>query len=237
MLLNLRRSFMSGTSLAFEATPIVAAVKALYGAVQRVDDFVDGLIDRMKSSDSPAIERTGRVLEGAKYGFGIGYVIPIAIIAAGQYLLGNALGAATTLAGAVVLSNPVATTCAAIGAIYYGWQALSDAERNEILNKLQAGLSLGVELLRAVISYVVTTTGKLLKGENLRELRQAISDAASLFGRTLGDITRTVKDRAGDVMDAVSGGIESAAGKVEETVRKTVSRVKAPRKTPQIPEN
>jgi hypothetical protein len=27
-------------------------------------------------------------------------------------------------------------TCAAIGAIYYGWGALSDVERDEILEKL-----------------------------------------------------------------------------------------------------
>lgn len=228
---------MNGMGLAFETTPIVAAVKALYGAVQRIDDFVDGLIDRMKSSGSSAIERTGRVLEGAKYGFGIGYVIPIAIIAAGQYLLGNTFAAAATLAGALVLSNPIATTCAAIGAIYYGWQALTEAERNAILEKLHAGLSLGVELLRAVISYVITATGNLLKGETLKEVRQAISDAASLFGRTLGDVTRTVKDRAGDMLDAVSDGIGAAAGKVEETMRKTTSRVKLSRNASDLPEN
>ena len=34
----------------------------------------------------------------------------------------------------------IAMTCAAIGAIYYGWSALSDVEREEMLDKLSKGL-------------------------------------------------------------------------------------------------
>lgn len=43
--------------------------------------------------------------------------------------------------------NPLVMTCAAVGAIYYGWGALSEQERTETLEKLSNGLNVGVELI------------------------------------------------------------------------------------------
>ena len=107
---------MAGAGLGLSA--IAQAIKALYGMAVEINDFLDKHIEEMKGSDNPTISRTGRVLEMAKYGFGIGYISSVTIIAVGQLLLGNTLGAVTTVASAAVLSNPIAMTCAAIGAIY-----------------------------------------------------------------------------------------------------------------------
>jgi hypothetical protein len=146
-----------------------------------------------------------------------GYVTSVAIIALGQFLLGNTFGAVVMVGSAAVLSNPVAITCAAVGAIYYGWNALSDAERNAIVEKLSEGLAIGVELVKAIANHVITKTRELLSAENLAEFRKFIRDAAESFGRTLGDVTRSLKERVVDVgatvQDGISGAFKRASGR------------------------
>jgi len=182
---------------------ITAAIKALYGVANDVNAFLDEHVEAMKASDHPTISRTGRVIEAAKYGFGIGYAVPIAIIATGQLLLGNTLTAVTTVATAATLTNPVAMTCASVGAIYYGWGALSDVERDEFLEKLSTGLGIGVELIRSIIRFVIEKISALLSKENLDEIKAYISAAAEKFGRTLGDVTKTISDQIKDTVDVV----------------------------------
>ena len=196
-------------------SPIAKAIAALYDAGKSLNDFVNAHIEEMKQSAQLTIARTGRVLEAAKYGFGIGFVVPVAIIAAGQLLLGNPLAAAWTLGTA--LTNPIAMTCAAVGAIYFGWNALSDAERNEALEKLSKGLDIGIELVKSIVGYVIAKTKELLSSENLKEVKQFISKAAASFGKTLGDVTRKVTDVAGDALSTVrkkSGEIAGAAAEL-----------------------
>ena len=174
--------------------PIVAAIAALYGVATEFNAYLDGLIDSMRKSPNETISRTGRVIEGAKFGFGVGFMAPVIIIAVGQLLLGNPLAAA----GAVltVPFSPISMTCAAVGAIYYGWSALSDDERNAILERLSQGMQVGVEIIKAVIAFVVSKPKELLSSENLAEFKRFIGEAASAFGRTLVDVTRSIKDRA-----------------------------------------
>ena len=51
--------------------PIVAAIKALYGTAKAIDSYIDDLIESMKKSANRTIEASGRVLEAAKFGFGL----------------------------------------------------------------------------------------------------------------------------------------------------------------------
>ena len=76
------------------------AVQTLYGMATDVNEYLDQHIVDMKGSENPTISRTGRILEMAKLGFGIGYITPVVVIAAGQLLLGNTLSAITTVATA-----------------------------------------------------------------------------------------------------------------------------------------
>ena len=115
-----------------------------------INEYLDKHIADMKGSENPTISRTGRVLEMAKFGFGIGYITSVVVIAAGQLLLGNPLVAINKVVASATLSNPIAMTCGAIGAVYYGWGALSDIERNEILDKLSRGLDVGIELIKSI---------------------------------------------------------------------------------------
>ena len=73
----------------FALSGMVLAIKTLYGIAGAINEFIDDHIEKLKASDNPLIASTGRVLEGAKYGFGVGYVSSVAIIAVGQVLLGN----------------------------------------------------------------------------------------------------------------------------------------------------
>ncbi|MCL9981620.1 MAG: hypothetical protein NBV60_00550 [Erythrobacter sp.] len=158
--------------------------------------FFASHIAYLKASEIAVIAQTGQVLDGATAGFGLGYVGSTAVIAAGQLMLGNTLDAVVTVGTAMVFANPTAATCAAIGALYYGYHALSDEERANFHAKLQEGLGIGVELIKSLISFVESSLTKLLDNDSLRSLRALVAEYASMFGRSVADITKSVSDRA-----------------------------------------
>ena len=194
---------------------MATAIRVLYGIASDINDYLDKHIGDMKGNDNPTISRTGRVLEAAKFGFGMGYISSVVIIATGQLLLGNTLAAIGTVTTAAVLPNPVAMTCAAIGAVYYGWSALSDRERDEMLEKLGQGLTIGVELIRSVVRFVIEKTKELLSPKNIEEIKKYIGSAAAVFGRTLGDVTHKISDVVADTFDVVK---EKAGKAVDRTI-------------------
>ena len=231
---------------------VAQAVSALYGVtagvataafqgVVVVNQFFDNHIEEMKRHENPTVARSGRVLDAAKYGFGIGYVTSVAIIATGQVILGNTLAAGGTFATAAVLANPIAATCAAMGAVIYGYSALSDVEREELLSKISSGLEIGIELIKSIIRFVVDTAKELLSKENIAELKKFIATVAESFGRTLGDVTRKMKDRiadgldvikekSGDAADVLSEGFETLtanAGDAIDVVAESVGKLKS----------
>lgn len=187
----------------FGMSGVAKAIAGLYQVAGDINDFLNKHIEEMKNSENTTVSRTGRVLEMAKYGFGLGYITPVIVIAAGQLLLGNTFSAIATVATAATLSNPIAMTCAAVGAIYYGWGALSDQERNEILETLSKGLEIGIELVKSVIRFVTDKIKELLSSKNIEEFKTFIGSAASVFGRTLSDVTRKFTDVVGESLDAV----------------------------------
>ena len=227
---------LPATGFAFSG--IVSAIKGLYGVVRDINDFLNDHIEEMKKHENPTIARTGRVLEMAKLGFGIGYATPVVVIAVGQYLLGNTLAAVATVATAATLTNPIAMTCAAVGAIYYGWGALSDVERDEILEKLSKGLEIGCELIKSIVRFVLDKTKEILSSKNIEEFKKFIGSAAAVFGKTLGDVTHritdivsdsvdTVKKKSGEALDKtvdVASDAYRTVGKAAETIKDKLSR-------------
>jgi len=215
------------TSLPFvPSNPIVDAIKALYGVATTVNAFIDEHIAKLKAHENETINATGRVLENAKAGFGIGYITPLILTATGQLLLGNKLNATAILASGMTLSNPLAMTCGAIGAIYYGWQALSEEEKNAILARLTAAFEVGVELIKSMISFVISSLGSILSKEKLAEFKNFVASAAENFGKTLADITRDIKDKFFHVMDWVGNAWKEASTSVQEGAERTKDSVK-----------
>jgi len=215
------------TSLPFvPSNPIVDAIKALYGVATSVNAFIDEHIAKLKAHENETINTTGRVLENAKAGFGIGYITPLILTATGQLLLGNQLNASAILASGMTLSNPLAMTCGAIGAIYYGWQALSEEEKNAILARLTAAFEVGVELIKSMISFVISSLGSILSKEKLAEFKNFVASAAENFGKTLADITRDIKDKFFHVMDWVGNAWKEASTSVQEGAERTKDSVK-----------
>ena len=180
--------------------PISAAIANLYSAGQGLNQFINEHIDELKKSDNPVIASTGRVLEAAKFGFGLGYLSSVAIIAVGQLILGNNLAvgvvsAAATVGSAALLVNPVAMTCGAVGAICYGWGALTTQEQDAILHRIREGLEVGTELIRSLIDFVIRKAKNFLDSEHLVELKKFIGEQAQRFDRTIADITRATGDK------------------------------------------
>jgi hypothetical protein len=218
---------------------MVASIQALYGTAKSINDFLNEHIVDMKTSDNHTVSRTGSVLEMAKYGFGIGFITPVAVIAAGQLILGNPLSAVVAVATSPV--NPIAMTCAAVGAIYYGWNALSDQEKNEILEKLSKGLEIGVQLIKSIIGFIIEKTTELWTSENFTEIKKYISSAAASFGKTLGDVTNSIRDKvvdgfdsfktmAGEAMDKTGEVLSDTYDVVKEQGEKVVGQMKSKKK-------
>ena len=249
---------MIGSS--FVLGPIAEAIATAYSMGSAVNDFINKHIETLKASDNSTIASAGRVLEGAKFGFGIGYITPIVIIAVGQILMGNTfpgiIGTAVTagavsgtLMSAATFSNPIAMTCAAVGAIYFGWKALSDSERDDILNRLSEGLNVGVELIKSFVGYVCDKVKEFSSSKQLADFKDFVKSQAAEFGKTLYDVTKSVadavkgavdsiRDKAGQAADAVvmaskkaADATSHAAEKVgdiaEEAANSTVNATKA----------
>lgn len=175
-------------------------------------------IAHLKSSEVELVQQTGLVLDGATSGFGIGYVASTAVISAGQLMLGNTLDAAVTLGTAAAFSNPAAATCAAIGALYYGYHALDDEQRAALLEKLADGLAIGKELIKSLIAYVENALTKVMNSDLMKVLRSYVSEYASMFGKSLADITRSVSDRVVLVAHQASVAAYDAATSVGNAV-------------------
>ena len=217
------------SAIPFASNPIVISIAALYRVTVSINEFLDAQIDEMKRNASATVRATGNVLEGAKFGFGIGYITPVVIIAVGQIILGNTFAAAATVTTGVLLINPIAMTCGAVGAIFYGWKALSEVERNGIVNRITDAFQVGAELIKAMINFLLNTLGTMLSAENLDEFKKTVADIAGSFGKSLSDITHSVKDRLSDAASAVASavgktadlameGVSTAAGSVKKNV-------------------
>jgi hypothetical protein len=97
------------------------------------------------------------------------------IMATGQLLLGNTLQAAVVIATPV---NSMAMTCAAVGAIYYGWTALSVQEQAAILDRVSNGMRLGVEIVKAIINFVIGQLKALMSSKYLVTFKEYIKTQA-----------------------------------------------------------
>jgi len=179
---------------AFALSKMAKAVQSLYGAAQGLNVYIDKHIENMKASADESIAATGRVLEGAKQGLLMGYAAPVMIIAAGQLLLGNPLSAASTLATAATLMNPIASTCAAVGALWFGWSALNKAEQKAVIEKLSLGFELSAEVILAVIEFTRKQLNKALDSKQIETLKHRLVEFASRLGRSLYAITGSLKD-------------------------------------------
>jgi hypothetical protein len=211
--------------------PITSAISTLYAVAGTVNDFIDQHIDDLKKSENSTIASTGRVLEAAKFGFGLGYLSSVAVIAVGQLILGNTFmgiaSAAMTIGSAAVLANPIAMTCGAIGAICYGWGALTEQEREAILTRVQEGLEVGVELVKSLIDFVIRKTKEFLDSKHFAELKDFIGVQAARFGRTLSDVTKATSDKIAEAIDKtvnVGKDVADAATKAGNLVADTASQ-------------
>lgn len=222
MVANLMAAAASKGGLAM-ASKVAVAVQGLYGVGSipgavgakavgggvGLNAFLNDHIQNLKDSDNPTISRTGRVFEMVKFGFGVGWVTGVAVIATGQLILGNNfLSTAFTLATAPV--NPVAMTCAAMGAVLYGWNALSDEERTEIVEKLSAGLEIGAAFIKSIIQFVLDACKKVFSSENLEELKKIVGKCAAQFGKTLSSITHKLTDAVSDTCTFIKQKSEDA---------------------------
>lgn len=222
--------------LPFAKNIMVDAIISLYRVAGDINEFLDSHIDEMKRNASATVRATGAVLEGAKFGFGVGYVAPLILMSIGQLILGNTLAAGMTVVSGLMLSNPIAMTCGATGAIFYGWKALSEEERNGILNRVAEVFEIGIEFIKAVVVYLLNTLRSLISSEAMAEYKRFVTETASGFGRSFGDISRSMKDRLSEAASIAAGvvgrtaertkdGVDSMAKSVGTTANATAAKV------------
>ncbi len=206
--------------------PLIAGIRAIYQIAGDLNAFVDKHIQEMIESENQTISSAGRVLEGAKFGFGIGYITPLAITVVGQLILGNNLSAIGAATSGVILTNPLAMTCGAIGAIYYGWKALNVEEQDSILEKVRETFNVGKELIRAMINYVTTSLKQSLSSENLADLRKFVKESIDTLGRTVGVVAKSLLEVINDVANSVKEGFNKVKDGVSSTAEGVSNSVK-----------
>ncbi len=207
---------MTSLSIPLPTNSIVDVIRALYGTIKPINEFIDEQIATMAASPKESIQICGRILGGVKAGFGLGYVTSTVTIAIGHFLMGNTLQAAVVLGSSAVFSNPIAMTCAAIGAIYCGWHALEKHEKETIIEKIMVSFEMGAELVKAIINYVLTEAKALMNPEVLLEIKALIKESAKKFGKSLGEVTKSLKDKASDTAEYVSDKVSNTAGYVAD---------------------
>lgn len=183
---------MIGASLA-GSTGLIT-LSNLYGFAAPAAEFIVQHIDTLKQLDNALANRCGFVLEAATQGFGIGGEIGLLVIGLGQTILGNPLAGASVASAA----NPVVLTCAAIGAIHYGWNAMSDDVRSQVAQRVGHAFNVGVELILTLGRFTVDAIKAIMSRQNYDELKRFVRDAAASFGNRLSDVTHKLSDRIGE---------------------------------------
>ena len=200
---------MSGTSAARTSVEdMIPKILAHYGVSAKNDSerekFVVGHIEILERAENQAVARTGSVLRRAFDGYGLGYKIPLAVIAIGQEMLGINLAVAAPF----VTANPAAFTCAAVGAIYFGYQALDEPERAALFAKIGKALQFGVELVKSIVEFCIDSLRSIFDKENLAIVKAYVAEFASAMGSSLAEITGKLSDR----ISAAASGALSGAG-------------------------
>lgn len=180
----------------------LATLAKLYGFATPAAVFIAEHIETLKSAENVLANRCGLVLEAAQQGFGVGGEVGLMVIGLGQAILGNPLTGKVAVAGA---TNPVVLTCAAIGAIHYGWGAMSQGEKDRLVEVVAKAFKVGAELIRSLATFALSTIKALLSRENMEELKRYVRDMAALFGNRLSDITHKITDRIYEGATAVKG--------------------------------
>lgn len=180
----------------FVISPMAQAIGAMYRAGADLHGYVLRHIDDLKSSEDEVITGAGRVLDQALKGLQLGFAAPVVIIVVGQLLLGNPLTA--VVSGIAMAFSPVAMTCAAIGAIYMGWRALSAKDRAKLLEAASAGLSVAADILISVVEFALTTAQAIFGSSHVAALKRVVMSEAANFGRGLGKVTGSLLDYTAD---------------------------------------
>ena len=174
---------------------VSSVISMVYGVVATVEEFFTRHIEDMKGSSDQAIATIGRVLEGSKKGFKIGYVASTAVVVVGQLMLGHPVLAGVALVKSALLINPIAISCAAVGAIYYGWTALSKDERIAIVERTAELLGVGVAIISAVTDHLLGQMKTAATPALLGKIKSFVAKQAEEFGRSLAEITGSATDR------------------------------------------
>jgi hypothetical protein len=202
---------MSGNVAVTDRIPENDLLKHLFATYGVAEDsnqersrFIDQHLLSLEQADNEVVSRAGFVLRKAQEGFGLGYKVPVVVIAMGKAMLGIDLAVMTPL----VATHPAAWTCAALGAVYYGYTALGDEERIALTAKVGAALDFGAELVRGIVQFCIDTLKSVLSDENIKKMKAMVAETAAAFGLTIADITRSLLDR---VYTFASSSVETAS--------------------------
>ena len=200
------------------STLVLAGNAVAHGvsAVSAANEATDQMIGTLKQSENPSINRVGRVLEGVKSGFMIGYVAPSIVGAVGVALTTGSLMSAIATA-TQTLANPIAGVCAAVGAIYFGWSALTQDEKDKIIGEVSGFLNVGAELIKGVVAFSVKSMKEILSSDNIQELKAMVRDAAEVAGRHLSDVTKSALDKIAEISNSITTTASGAAAVVTST--------------------
>lgn len=87
----------------------------------------------------------------------------------------------------------------------------SAGEREGVLKQVGEFLHVGWEQIKAVISFAIGKMKELLNSDNIKEIKETVSEVAASAGRHISDITKSLGDKAAKAAEAVGRGASAAA--------------------------
>lgn len=203
---------------------LLPRILAPYGvnakSVRAQQAFINQHISDLETSENETIARSGFLLKRASEGFGLGYKVPLAIIAMGQKMLGVDLAVAIPF----LASNPAAFTAAAMGAVYWGYQSLSEEEKASLHSVIGEAFNFGVELIKTIAEFCIKTMKALLDTEQFAQLRRYVAEFAEVVGSSLYEVTGHIYDRVSEIANSASAAVTTAGAAVSTTASSTISK-------------
>lgn len=160
-------------------------------------------ISNLESSQNEVTARTGFILKRAYDGYGLGYKVPLAILAIGKAMIGVDFAVSAPF----IASNPLAFSCAAIGAVYYGYNALKDEEKEAVCEMVAQAFGYGLELISSIARFCIDLMASVFDKGMLGKLKDSLGVVASALGTSVYDITGAFRDR---LAGATAATIETA---------------------------
>jgi negative regulator of replication initiation len=111
-----------------------------------------------------------------------------------------------------------------MGAVYWGYQALEQEEREQLHRLIGEAFDFGVELVKTIVDFCIRTMKDLLDSEEFAQLRKYVAEFAEAVGSSLYEVTGRIYDRVTEIANSAGEAVTSAGTSVGGAASATLNK-------------